>query len=162
MTAAGRDVDCRRTSGRKAVAQASERGLCQRLLQLRQDVVDAVTERGGPADEIAVGRYKRDRDVVGRQVEPASRYILLRFERLALLRPDQVDEAGEQIMAVLRAGRGLRVVLHREYRFALDGEAAVGAVEQRNMGLDDVFGQRVPVDGKATDVLPETRPLDKW
>ena len=45
----------------------------------------------------------------------------------------QVDEAVEQVVAVLRAGRGFGVVLHREDRLVLQAQAFVGAVEQRDV-----------------------------
>src|SRR5882724_6415183 len=61
----------------------------------------------------------------------------------------QPDEAPEQIVAVARAGRGFRVVLHREHRSVLEREAAVRAVEQRDVRLVDVLRQRVLVDRKA-------------
>src|SRR5438477_11997387 len=38
-------------------------------------------------------------------------------------------------MRVARAGRGLGMILHREYRPAFELDAAIGAVEQRDMGL---------------------------
>src|SRR6266496_2040409 len=50
-----------------------------------------------------------------------------------LLRSHQIGEPLEQIMRVARAGGGFRVILHREYRFALELDAAIGAVEQRDM-----------------------------
>ena len=50
------------------------------------------------------------------------------------LRRHQIDEALEQIMAVLRAGARLGVVLHREDRLALEPQPLVGAVEQRDVG----------------------------
>src|SRR2546421_12093378 len=52
-----------------------------------------------------------------------------------LLRPHQIRKPLEQIMRVARAGRGFRVTLHREHRLALELDAAIGAVEQRDMGL---------------------------
>src|SRR5258706_13096268 len=52
-----------------------------------------------------------------------------------LVRAHQIGEPLEQIVRVARAGRGLRVILHREYRLALELDAAIGAVEQRDMGL---------------------------
>ena len=45
-------------------------------------------------------------------------------------------EALEEVEAVGRAGRGFRVVLDREHRPVLQRQAGVGAVEQRDMGLD--------------------------
>jgi len=44
-------------------------------------------------------------------------------------------------MRVARAGGGLRVILHREYRLAVELDTAIGAVEQRDMGLRRAFGQ---------------------
>src|SRR5207247_11190985 len=52
-----------------------------------------------------------------------------------LLRAHQIGEPLEQIMRVARAGGGFRVILHREHRLALKLDAAIGAVEQRDMGL---------------------------
>src|ERR1019366_6924470 len=52
-------------------------------------------------------------------------------------------------MAVARAGGGFRVVLYREHRFVLERDAAIGAVEQRHMGLLDIVRQRVLVDREA-------------
>src|ERR1043166_7890320 len=53
----------------------------------------------------------------------------------ALVRPHHVDEAGKQIMAVARTGRGLGMILHREHRPVLERDAAVRAVEQRDVRL---------------------------
>src|SRR6266436_10399535 len=53
----------------------------------------------------------------------------------ALLRAHQIGKPLEQVMRVARAGGGLRVILHREYRLALELDAAIGAVEQRDMSL---------------------------
>src|SRR5215212_11971426 len=44
-------------------------------------------------------------------------------------------------MRVARAGRALGMILHREYRSALELDAAIGAVEQRDMGLRRAFRQ---------------------
>ena len=52
-------------------------------------------------------------------------------------------------MAVARAGRGFRVVLHREHRLVFERDAAIGAVEQRHMRLLDILRQRVLVDREA-------------
>ena len=61
--------------------------------------------------------------------------------RLALAGADQVDEAAEQIVRILRAGRCFRMVLDREDRPAGERDAAVRAVEQRNVGLLDALRQ---------------------
>ncbi len=51
--------------------------------------------------------------------------------RLALALAHEVDEAAaEEVVAVLRAGRSFRVMLHREDRLADDADAAIGAVEE--------------------------------
>src|SRR5579862_8581459 len=55
----------------------------------------------------------------------------------------------EEVVAVLRAGRGLRVILDREHGLAGDGEAFVAAVEQRDMGHDDFGRQAFGQDGEA-------------
>src|SRR5436309_14486629 len=52
-------------------------------------------------------------------------------------------------MAVARAGRGFWMILHREHRLVLQGEAAVRAVEQRDVSLLDVLRQRLLVDREA-------------
>src|ERR1700694_6221656 len=54
---------------------------------------------------------------------------------LLLVRPHQFRKPLEQVMRVARAGRRLGVVLHREHRLAVKLDAAIGAVEQRDMGL---------------------------
>lgn len=48
-------------------------------------------------------------------------------------------------MAVLRARRCLGMVLHRESWLVLQRNAAIGPIEQRNMRLDGIVGQRVPI-----------------
>src|SRR5260221_14707726 len=53
------------------------------------------------------------------------------------------DEAVEQVVAVLRAGGGLGVVLHREDRLAGYRQALERAVEQRDMGGLDAGRQRI-------------------
>src|SRR3954470_7170401 len=68
---------------------------------------------------------------------------------LAALFADQIDETAEQIVRVLRTGRGLGVMLDREHRTARERNTAVGAIEQRDMGFLDALGQRVGIDGKA-------------
>jgi hypothetical protein len=68
--------------------------------------------------------------------------------RQALALADQVHEAAEQIVAVLRAGRGFRVMLHREHRLSDQPQTAIGAVEQRDMGLLDAFGQALESTAK--------------
>src|SRR6266702_4429809 len=67
----------------------------------------------------------------------------------ALLVPHQIRKPLEQIMRVARAGRGFRVVLHRENRPAIELDAAIGAVEQRDVGLRCALRQRLLVHGKA-------------
>src|SRR5882724_61318 len=66
----------------------------------------------------------------------------------ALVRPHQIGKPLEQVMRVARAGGGLGMILHREYRLALKLDAAVGAVEQRDMGLRRALGQGRLVDRK--------------
>src|SRR3569833_768827 len=56
---------------------------------------------------------------------------------LLLLLPHHLDEAREQVVAVARAGRCFRVVLHREHRFVLQRDAAIRAIEQRDVRLLD-------------------------
>src|SRR3546814_11087330 len=52
-------------------------------------------------------------------------------------------------MAVPRAGRGLRVVLHGEHGPALDRDALVGAVAEAAVALDHTLGQRRGIDHEA-------------
>ena len=59
---------------------------------------------------------------------------------LATMLLDQVGEALEEVVAVLRAGRGFGVVLDREDGSALDGDAFIGAVEEGDMGHLDAGG----------------------
>src|SRR5580658_5626496 len=54
---------------------------------------------------------------------------------------DEPDEALEEIMAVLRSGRGFGVILDREDRLAGHAQALVAAVEERHMGRRDIGGQ---------------------
>src|SRR4051794_20155054 len=53
----------------------------------------------------------------------------------ALVRAHQIGKTLEQIMRVARARRGLGMILHREYRPAFELDAAIRAIEQRDMGL---------------------------
>src|ERR1700733_7374114 len=61
----------------------------------------------------------------------------------------QADKSPEQIMAVARAGRRFRVVLHRKHRLVFQRETAIGAVEQGHMRLDGISRQARAVDGEA-------------
>src|SRR5262245_23893177 len=68
-------------------------------------------------------------------------------KRLPRLR--RLREAVEQIVRVHRTRRRLGMVLHREDGRALDADAAVRSVEQRDMRLLHAPGQRVAIDGEA-------------
>ena len=57
-----------------------------------------------------------------------------------------VHEPAEEIVAVARARRGLGVVLNREGRAVGQRDAAIRAVEQRDMGDARIGGQRGRVD----------------
>src|SRR4051812_21371571 len=48
----------------------------------------------------------------------------------ALLRTHQIEEAREQVVAVVRAGRRFGVILHRKDRPAVDAEPGIGSIEQ--------------------------------
>src|SRR5262249_51052375 len=61
----------------------------------------------------------------------------------------QVHESLEEVVAVLRAGAGLGVILHREDRFALHAQSLVAAVEQRDMRHLDVLRQALGDDAEA-------------
>ena len=50
-------------------------------------------------------------------------------------------EAVEQIVAVHRPGRRFGMILHAEHVPAFDRDAAIGAVEQRDMGFLHALGQ---------------------
>src|SRR5229473_777755 len=65
-----------------------------------------------------------------------------------LVRAHQIVKSLEQIMRVARAGRGLRMILHREHRLAVELYAAIGAVEQRDVRLRRSGRQRLLIHGK--------------
>ena len=62
---------------------------------------------------------------------------------------DQLGKTLEQIVAVLRARRGLGVILHAEHRPAFRRDAFVTIVEQADVRDFHVVGQTVGVDNKA-------------
>src|SRR5450432_682360 len=67
----------------------------------------------------------------------------------ALLRPHQIGKPLEQVMRVARALGGFWVILHREYRLAVERDAAIGAVEQRHVGLRRALWQGRLIHRKA-------------
>src|SRR5262244_2974667 len=72
-----------------------------------------------------------------------------RRQAAALMPLHQADEALKQIMAVLRAGRGFRVILHGKDRAILHAETFVAAVEQRDVRDLDIGRQRFRDDDEA-------------
>src|SRR5262245_10328654 len=79
-----------------------------------------------------------------------SRYCMRSARSLgALALFHQPHEPLEQVAAVTRTGRGLRVILHREHWLVFQRNAAVRSVEQRHMGFDCVGRQRLAVDREA-------------
>src|SRR5438105_2755958 len=66
-----------------------------------------------------------------------------------LVRAHQVGEPLEQIMRIARAGRGLGVILDGKHRFAVELDAAIGAIEQRHMGLGRALRQGCLIHRKA-------------
>src|SRR5690242_11397510 len=58
-------------------------------------------------------------------------------------------EPAEQITAVARAGRCLRMILDREHRTILDPEPAIRSVEERDVSFLNAFGQALRIDGEA-------------
>src|SRR5579875_115454 len=70
----------------------------------------------------------------------------------------QRDEAREQIMAVLRAGTGLRVVLDRKDRPVDDAQPLIAAVEQRDVGRLDILGQALRIDDEAVVLAGDRDP----
>jgi hypothetical protein len=79
-----------------------------------------------------------------------------RDRRLPLLRLlHQVDEAAEEVVAVARAGRGIGAVLHREGRAVGEPDAAVRAVEQRDVRLPGVGRETFCDEGWRTTRPPE-------
>ena len=52
-------------------------------------------------------------------------------------------------MAVHGARRGFGMILHAEYGLAFDADAAIGSVEQRDVGFLHALGQRFTVHGEA-------------
>src|SRR5258708_18303376 len=101
------------------------------------------------------GANIRARVVLPAVGNPMTRILLIRSPSQPSSQPSwpalahEARETGEQIMAVARAGRGLGVVLHREDRPVLEGDAAIGAVEQGHVRLDRVCRHRRPIDRKA-------------
>src|SRR6516164_1128201 len=73
--------------------------------------------------------------------------MLSRSVRLGI-RVHQRDEPLEQIMAVLRAGAGFRMMLDREHRLADNPQAFIRIVEQRDMGWLDPGWQALGFDDK--------------
>src|SRR3546814_5143257 len=72
-------------------------------------------------------------------------YSALGERRLSLAFAHHVDEAAEEVVAVLRAGRGFRVVLDGKDRLARDAQTAIASVEQRNMSLLNALRQGLRV-----------------
>ena len=64
-------------------------------------------------------------------------------------------------MAVARARRRLGMMLHGERRTIGQGDAAIGAVEQRHMGLRRVVRQRFAVDARSRGSSRRFRPC-RW
>src|SRR5260221_11909023 len=62
---------------------------------------------------------------------------------------DQPHETLEKVVAVLRTGRGFRMVLHRKDRLALDLQPLIGVVEQRDMRGRGPGGQALRQDAEA-------------
>src|SRR6516165_5112374 len=60
----------------------------------------------------------------------------------------QPDKTLEQVMAVLRPGARLRVVLHGKHRLADHPQALVAVVEEREMRRLDILGQAFRVNDK--------------
>src|SRR6516164_10658935 len=59
--------------------------------------------------------------------------MLLMSRRLGMPRRHHVDEALEEIIAVLRAGTRLGMILHGEHRPIPEAQALIAAVEKRDM-----------------------------
>src|SRR5713101_5979579 len=76
--------------------------------------------------------------------------------RLGIL-AHQSDKALEQVMAVLRAGARLGVVLDRKYRPVDDPQPLIGLVEEREMGWHYGFRQGFGVDDKAVFLAGDLR-----
>src|SRR5579863_6616564 len=66
-----------------------------------------------------------------------------------LLRPHQIGKALEQIMGITRTWRSFRMILHGKYRLSLERNPAIGAVEQRDVGLRRALRQRRLIDREA-------------
>src|SRR5216683_1727407 len=61
----------------------------------------------------------------------------------------QRDKPFEEVMAVLRAGARLRMVLNRKHRLADDPQTLIGLVEKRQMRGLDSSGQALGLDDEA-------------
>src|SRR6478735_9455989 len=95
-------------------------------------------------------RYDYEHHTICRTFPPAALFRRHRNDGLrAFLRAHQIRKPLEQIMRVARAGGGLGVILHREHRLAVELDAAVGAVEQGDMGLRRTLRERRLVHPKA-------------
>src|SRR6478735_890331 len=68
--------------------------------------------------------------------------VLSPLSNLTLGLPHHLDEAPEEIMTVARARRSFRMVLHREHRPVLQRDAAIRAIEQREVCLLNILWQR--------------------
>src|SRR5262249_46097286 len=78
----------------------------------------------------------------------------------------QVHESLEEVVAVLRAGASLGVVLHGEDRLAFDAQALVAAVEERDVSHLHVARQALGDDAEAMVLagdldLPSLNVLDR-
>ena len=58
-------------------------------------------------------------------------------------------KAVEEVVAILRAGAGFGVVLHRKYRPFRHANAAVRTIKQRNVGFFHAVRQGLAIHGEA-------------
>src|SRR5262249_46295414 len=90
-------------------------------------------QAGGACSRLSAARTRDPRDQArawrrGRRLSP-------------LLLAHQLGETLKQIVRVARARGCFGVILHRKHRLAVQRDTAIGAVEQRHMGLCRALGQ---------------------
>ena len=95
------------------------------------------------------GHVKRLADVFGELGAKPASVRCEAIEGLWLGLAHLLDKPGEEVMAVPRPRRGLGMILHRESRPIRQRNAAVGLIEQRDMGDAGVLRQSVGIEREA-------------
>src|SRR5260370_41352306 len=106
-----------------ATASSVLRDGAPRLLRMRY-VIDGITKKPHP-EEPAQRASRR-----AHSTAPAVGLSFPACQLAAAIGRHRVDEALEQVMAVLRSGAGLGMVLHRKHRQVFQLQSLIAAVEQ--------------------------------